>query len=150
MTPWVFVPDSNRVPDFVLDAAVPAAWLLYNSSTKYTRDVLSRLIRSVAVVPESWFVDLAHCLRLAEDTGETTAPQVDRFLAGLPSFSILIDDETTYRAWGDTLTLARAHQVAAADAAYLELARRLSLPLATINPTLTRAAASANVPLYTP
>jgi len=41
---------------------------------------------------------------------------------------------------GDLLNLARKHRLTAYDAAYLELALRLDLPLATVDDRLMRAA----------
>ena len=52
--------------------------------------------------------------------------------------------------WTQTLAMARLHQLSAYDAAYLELALRQSLPLATLDASLKRAAEAAGVPLYEP
>ncbi|MCE9565661.1 MAG: type II toxin-antitoxin system VapC family toxin [Planctomycetes bacterium] len=54
------------------------------------------------------------------------------------------------RAWSHILPLARAYSLPVYDAAYLELALRLKLPLATIDPNLTRTAANVGVPIFTP
>ena len=69
------------------------------------------------------------------------------FVGGFP---IVIDDETNTRAWGDTLALARGHKLSAYDAAYLELAIRRRLPLATLDDPLKAAAAAVGVALYDP
>ena len=58
-------------------------------------------------------------------------------LAGLP---ITIDPEMAERTWGTTARLAEAHRLTAPDAAYLELAQRLRLPLATQDSELIAAA----------
>ena len=50
--------------------------------------------------------------------------------------------------WGDTLNLARRYQLSAYDAAYLELALRTGLPLATLDADLAKAATSAGVPMF--
>jgi predicted nucleic acid-binding protein len=65
-------------------------------------------------------------------------------LAGLP---IGIDEETAGRAWRETLALAEIHRLTLYDAAYLELAVRRSLPLATFDAALRTAAVTAGVPL---
>src|SRR4051794_20239233 len=67
------------------------------------------------------------------------------FLSVLP---IVVDGETTTRAWGDTLGLARAHNLSAYDAAYLELAMRRGLPLATLDDKLKSVALAVGVPLF--
>jgi len=106
--------------------------------------------KSAVAVPSVWLPNLADILRVAELAGETTSAKVDEFLTTLPTFSILIDDETEFRAWADTLDLARANSLSVFNAAYLELALRLKLPLATIDPNLTRAAANVGVPIFNP
>jgi predicted nucleic acid-binding protein len=50
----------------------------------------------------------------------------------------------------DVLALARQHALSAYDAAYLELALRLSLPLATLDRRLQAAATAAGVAIYSP
>ena len=68
-----------------------------------------------------------------------------------PSSAVLpitVDDETITRAWADTLHLARAHNLSAYDAAYLELRSARGLPLATLDDRLKAAAAAVGVPLF--
>lgn len=60
---------------------------------------------------------------------------------------IEIDDETAGRAWREALALAETYHLTVYDAAYLELALRRSLPLATFDAALRSAAATAGVPL---
>jgi predicted nucleic acid-binding protein len=60
----------------------------------------------------------------------------------------VIDDQTNNQAWRDTLSLARSRSLSAYDAAYLELAMRRGLPLATLDEKLKAAGAVNGVPLY--
>ncbi len=146
--PWL--PNPKGVPAFVLDVSVTVAWRLPVSRTIYPNMVLHRIIRSVAVVPENWALDLAEQMRLGVRAGKLSDLEATRFLTALWSFNIWVDNETSLRAWSDTFILARAHRLAVDDAAYLELALRLKLPLATTDATLTRAATAAGVPIFTP
>lgn len=66
----------------------------------------------------------------------------------MSSFPIVVDLETTVRAWTDTVNIARSWNLSAYDASYLELALRLGLPLATLDGKLKAAATGAGVPLY--
>lgn len=143
-----FVP--LAVPGFVLDISVPAVWLLVRRATLYTDRVLRRMPSAVAAVPSNWPSDLAGHLTVAESRGEVTQPQVTRFLSALASFRIYVDDETPFRVFDDILPLVRAHNLSTNDAAYLELALRLNLPLATTDPALTRAANAAGGSVFTP
>jgi predicted nucleic acid-binding protein len=141
---------STRTPHFVLDVSVVSAWLLIGRSSVYTADVQWHMIREAAIVPSLWLPALVDELLVAERTGETTLAKVDWFLGMLPTLPILIDEETEFRAPGDTLALARAHGLSVSDAAYIELALRLNLPLATTDPALTRACATAGASIFTP
>ena len=71
-------------------------------------------------------------------------------LARLAALPITVDDQTGTRAWSDTIVLARAHGLSAYDAAYLELAVREGLPIATLDDRLKAAAKAVGVPYYKP
>jgi predicted nucleic acid-binding protein len=101
-----------------------------------------------AHVPSLRTLEVANALIVGERRGRTTAADTARFLAILGTFPIVIDDETAARAWADTLHLARAHNLSAYDASYLELAIRHGLPLATLDGKLIAAATAVGVPLY--
>ena len=53
---------------------------------------------------------------------------------------IQVDSETDGEVWSSTLSVAIRHQLTTYDAAYLELALRRELPLATLDADLRRAA----------
>jgi predicted nucleic acid-binding protein len=125
-------------------------WWFARFLTRYSNDVMRRMVTVVAAVPSVWSLQLAQLLRTRERAKQATPAQVDRYLATLYGFEVLIDDQTSARAWGFVLPFARRHNVSVYDAAYLELALRLQLPLATTDATLLRHAAAAGVPIYTP
>jgi predicted nucleic acid-binding protein len=137
-------------PVFVLDVSVPLAWSFAARGNPYTSGVMAKMTSTAVIVPVSWSLELATLLRVAEQAGTGTSAQVDHFLAAFNSFEVVVDRQAVTRAWGGILALARAHSVTVLDAAYLELALRRRLPLATTDTTLTRAASAANVPIYTP
>ena len=80
----------------------------------------------------------------------STEAQAAKWLGYLGSLPIAVDDETNNRAWGDVLSLARAQRLSAYDAAYLELALRRGLPLATLDDKLKTAASAVGVPAFAP
>ena len=61
--------------------------------------------------------------------------------------SDLVLDVSLSTAWHDTLALARSHRLTSYDAAYLELALRRGLPLASRDKALQAAARPEGVPL---
>jgi len=71
----------------------------------------------------------------------------DAALRDLATLPVILDDHTSRRAWHDTLRLADLHGLTVYDAAYLELAQRLGLPLATLDQALRSAARAAGVAL---
>jgi len=82
-------------------------------------------------------------------TTRLDAELIQRGLIAAP-LPVTVDEETAARAWADTLNLARAHDLTAYDAAYLEPALRLGLPLATLDDKLKAACAAAGVPVFKP
>ncbi len=73
-----------------------------------------------------------------------------RFFVLLEALPIVVDDETSSRAFGEIVHLARSHQLSAHDAAYLDLAIRRGLPLACHDGKLKTAALAAGVASFVP
>jgi len=71
----------------------------------------------------------------------------DATLADLALLPISIDQDTEAHAWGATFRLAEQHRLTLYDAAYLELAKRRGLALATLDAELRRAAKAEQVAL---
>ena len=135
---------------FVLHPSVIHGWFDFTVASRYTSEVLHSLISTSAIVPTVWSLEVAEWLRDLEVRGLESPLRTETFLRGLYPLRICVDRLTYSRAWGSILTHARTHSLQIHDAAYLELALRLTLPLATTDLTLTRSAASAGVPIYTP
>jgi predicted nucleic acid-binding protein len=133
---------------FVLDGSVTMVWGFEDEDDEYAEAILDRMPGLQAYVPALWHLEVANALIVGERRGRTTPADAAHFLAILGAFPITVDDETIARAWSDTMHLARAHQLSAYDAAYLELALRRGLPLATLDDRLKAAAAVVGVPLF--
>lgn len=73
---------------------------------------------------------------------------VELQLLDLRRFAITINGQTQSRAWDSTARLAARHKLTSYDAAYLELAARLRLPLATLDRALIQAAGAERIPLF--
>lgn len=84
----------------------------------------------------------------AERSGALNSGEVERFLVQLEVLPIQRDTLTARQAFSRTLGLARAYKLSSYDAAYLELALREGLPLATLDKALKKAAKQADVTLY--
>ena len=90
---------------------------------------------------------MANVLLVNERRKKLSKAESERFLTLLQALPITVDEQTAQRAWSGTLGLARERDLSAYDGAYLELAVRLRLPLATIDDQLRKAAARAGVAL---
>jgi predicted nucleic acid-binding protein len=128
------------VTDFVLDASVALAWCFEDENTPSARQILARLRAEAASVPATWPIEVANVLALAERRRRITPADSAEFIAKLEDVAILVDEETSSRAFGRVLDLAREERLTAYDAAYLELAMRLGVPLASKDADLCNAA----------
>ena len=126
--------------DFVLDASVALAWCFEDENTPSARQILARLRAEAASVPATWPIEVANVLALAERRRRITPADSAEFIARLEDVAILVDGETSSRAFGRVLDLAREERLTAYDAAYLELAMRLGVPLASKDANLCNAA----------
>lgn len=134
--------------NFVLDNSVPLCWLLNDGrpgNIAYALKVLDSLKHNQAIVPGPWALEVANVVAKAENKGLATEARTHSFLTTLGHLNVVVDTATAARALGETLNLARRHKLSAYDAAYLELALRDGLPLATLNADLAKAARKAGV-----
>ena len=132
---------------FVVDCSVTMAWCFENQSDGYTRGILSRLEREEASVPSVWPLEVANSLAVAERRKKITRAVTARFIAILGALPVFVEEDTHRRALGTILAIAREQSLSTYDAAYLELALREGLPLATRDQSLRRAARSLGVAL---
>jgi predicted nucleic acid-binding protein len=136
------------VTDLVLDASVALTWCFKNEATAAADRVLERLASETAVVPAIWHLEIANVLALSERRERLTPAGSTEFIALLGTLVILVDEETPARALGHVLDLARAERLTAYDAAYLELAMRLGIPLASKDADLCDAAERLGVSVF--
>ena len=126
--------------DLVLDASVALTWCFKNEATAAADRVLERLAAQAASVPAIWHLEIANVLALSERRGRITSAGSAEFIELLETLEIVVDEETPARALGRVLNLAREERLTAYDAAYLELAMRLGIPLASKDGDLCDAA----------
>lgn len=134
--------------EFVLDNSVTMSWCFPDEQDPYALDVLKALPKASAVVPTIWPLEVANILLVGERRSRITQSDSAAFLGILGSLPITVEPDTSEHAFGGILGLARAHNISAYDAAYLELAMRRGLPLAGLDGKLRTAATAVGVPLY--
>lgn len=127
---------------FVIESSIVMAWCFQDKATLATNRLLERMVTEAAAVPAWWSLEITDMLALAERKKRITAAQIAQFIALIESFDLEVDDQAPGRAFAQLLPLCRSHELSSYDAAYLDLAMRLQLPLATLDDDL-RAAAKA-------
>ena len=126
--------------EVVIDASVALAWCFRDERTEATAKLLERVQTDAVAVPSLWHPEVANVLALAERRRRITPAESTELIALLETLEIVVDEETPSHALGRVLDLAREERLTAYDAAYLELAMRLGLPLASKDVDLCDAA----------
>ena len=128
---------------FVLDASSAVAWALGEPDS---RAVLARerLRTDQALAPTLWWFELRNALLANERRGRLTESRTANFLQALSELPVSLDRSPNEAAM---LALARRHGLTVYDAAYLELATRENLSLATLDGPLAAAARAEGVPV---
>jgi predicted nucleic acid-binding protein len=109
-----------------------------------------RLLRKVeagatVVVPEFWFLEMANGLLVLQRRKKLPAAERRAALETLAALNLTADTESGKAAFHRTSQLAEDHGLSVYDAAYLELALRRGLPLASRDGSLLAAAKRARV-----
>ncbi len=132
---------------FVIDASVALAWCFADEDSAVADAALGRLNTEEALVPAIWPLEVANGLRTAERRGRLDRADMARVRELLISLPIQVEAIDVDVALGEVSDLARNLDLTAYDAAYLALAARRGLALATIDESLKRACNSAGVKL---
>ena len=127
---------------FVLDASVTACWAFLDEDHVDASLAFRQIRTEEAVVPCLWWFEVRNILIVNERRRRITESGTAAFLLNLSRLRIRVDpvpDE------GAVLRLARTHRLSVYHAAYLELAQREGLHLATLDAGLRKAAADEGV-----
>ncbi len=133
--------------EFVLDASIALAWCFDDEATAETTALLDRLEGGSALVPSLWHLEIANVLLVTGRRARISAARTTEFVVLIEALPIVVDQDMPVRALRDILDLARHESLTAYDAAYLELAMRQGIPLATLHDDLRGAAQRVGVPL---
>ena len=130
--------------DFVLDASACACWAFVDEDHPAAARALLLAESGTIVVPRLWWFEIRNVLIVNERRKRLTETDTHSFLRWLDAFGITVDhtpnEATVFR-------LARQYALTVCDSAYLELAVRLGLNLATLDARLAGAARREGIPL---
>lgn len=133
---------------FVLHCSAVLPWVFEDEAHEEADGLLEELAAGEdAWVPAIWNLELGNVLLGAMRKKRIDHAGAEAFMAHLGQLEILLDPETTVRAWGKTFDLAQQHGLSTGDAAYLELAMRRGLPVATLDRELSAACRATGVRL---
>lgn len=128
---------------FVADCSVTLSWYLEDEKTDYTERFLDSLESNQLIVPALWRLEFTNALlaavrrkRISEARRQEIVNQAERLPITFDGYLVSLSHMSD---------LARDYHLTTYDAAYLELAQRQSLPLATLDSQLIEAARTANV-----
>lgn len=132
--------------DFILDASIAATWCFGDEATEYTQDILDAVSGPLeATAPRLWAYEIRSSVLKGIRKKRITESDGDNFLELLADLRITLTDPVSY---DGVFTLAKQYGLTVYDAAYLDLAIRQGLPLASLDEELKAAAAQAGVPMF--
>jgi predicted nucleic acid-binding protein len=133
---------------FVIDASATLPWCFSDEATEAANALLTRLkTGDEAIVPAHWPVEVANALLIAVRRKRIPSEDVQQFLEDLEVLPIRVDTTTKNLVRTGVLPLAEQYELTVYDAAYLELAIREGLPLATLDNDMRKASRAAGVSL---
>jgi predicted nucleic acid-binding protein len=121
-------------------------WCFQDEANAYAEAVLDSLVDAVAVVPAIWTLEVVNVLLVAERRQRLREADSTRFITLLKQLPIMVDRSWPERLMKDWLSIGRAHDLSSYDTAYLELAMRQGLPIATLDSRMLDAARRIDIP----
>ena len=134
--------------EFVLDASAALSWFFgdeANPGTQYLLELANA--GSTLHVPEQWPLEILNGLTRAARRGRIENRDVNRFLHALLDYRIVVSQSAVPLQWSEAMSLIASHRLSAYDAAYLALAKRLQVGLATFDQQLRMAALAEHLTL---
>ena len=131
----------------VIDSSIAISWLLPNEFSGLADGAVAEAFAKGADVPVLFFSEVANTVVMAVRRRRTSLQRLEPGLAELRGIDLRADFEGRDRALDEVLNLALKHGLSAYDATYLERARRLHRPLATLDGPLRKAAVAEGVAL---
>jgi predicted nucleic acid-binding protein len=132
----------------IVDASLACAWCFPDEQTEYTQAVLRAVSGSIdALAPRLWAYEVRNGVLMGVRRRRIPRAHAERFLASLSGLRVGLTDPHSYDA---IFAVAERQGLTVYDAAYLDLALREGLPLASLDAGLRRAAAKSGVLLFEP
>jgi predicted nucleic acid-binding protein len=132
----------------VVDCSVVVAWCFPDERTDYTSAILQLISTpSEAVAPRLWAYEVRNSVLMGLRRNRITSVHAHDFLEVIESLPIRTSDPVSY---DEVFYLADRLELTVYDAAYLDLAIREGLPIATLDKALRVAAQKSGVAIFQP
>jgi len=132
---------------FVVDASVIFAWQFPDEESEVVDQIVDMFMDRTAWVPAHWHAEIANGFAIAVRRKRLTRDYRQGALTRIADLPIRTDPDSTAALWHETQNLCDEYQLSAYDAAYLELARRRRIPLATLDKAMNRVADALGIAL---
>ena len=139
---------TERAKGIVIDASVALAWCFPDEASDYADGVLVALEDQTIIVPAIWPLEVANALLVGERRKRIRLPEVRRFVELLEGLDIAVHAQPASDTVSNILPLAREYDLSSYDAAYMDVAIREDIPLATLDVTLQKAARKSGIKIF--
>ena len=129
----------------VIDASVALAWCFQDEASEYADGVLVALEGLAILVPALWSAEITNAVLMAERRKRVKQPEIRRFVELLDGLTVIMDSQSVAENVSNILPIAREYGLSAYDAAYLDVAVRHGVPLATLDSALQKAGRKAGI-----
>jgi predicted nucleic acid-binding protein len=129
----------------VIDASVALAWCFPDEASEYADGVLVALEGRAILVPALWSVEITNAVLMAERRKQVKQPEIRRFVELLDALTVIMDSLSVTESVSNILPIAREYGLSAYDAAYLDVAVRHAVPLATLDSALQKGGRKAGI-----
>jgi len=133
---------------FVIDNSIVMSWCFEDESNAYADSVLDCLMKTSAVVPSIWPLEVVNVLLVAQRRKRISQSASSQFLSLLNELPVFVEYDRIEKKMKELLALAMTNNLSSYDASYLELAMEKGLSIATLDNKLIKAANRIDVPLF--
>ena len=132
----------------VIDASVTLAWCFPDEASDYADGILLAMEGHAILVPALWSVEITNAVLTAERRKRIKQPEIRRFVELLDGLTVIVDSQSVTENVNNILPIGREYGLSAYDAAYLDVAIRHGVPLATLDSALQKAGRKAGIEIF--
>lgn len=133
----------------IVDASMVIAGTMPDEHSELANGVLERIAAEGAFAPDIFVWEVANVLALAVRRKRLPFEDAEGIFEDIAELNIVCEATKTGKVWVEVFGLSQRHSLSVYDAGYLELARRMKLPLATLDRQLAKACVAEGIEVIT-